>query len=85
MLESAINTAIKTAIQETKAGPWSKSYWTEELRTMKRSADAKMKEAEYSKLQEDMQEAAKAYSGYEKKTLKLRTKCWSFMCATSFR
>jgi uncharacterized protein YdaT len=77
ILKSALNTAIKTAIPETKAGPWSKSYWTKELKTMKRSADAKIKEAEDSKSQEDMEEAAKAYIEYKKKIQKQRTEEWN--------
>lgn len=77
MLESAVTTAISTAIPETKAGPWAKSYWTDDLKEIKRLADVKMKEAEYSKSQEDVKEAAKAYDKYEKETQRLRTEEWN--------
>ena len=76
-LESAIIETIKTAIPEAKPGPWSKSYWTDELREMKHSANARMMEAEYTRSPEDMQNAADAYSEYEKKTQKLRTNEWN--------
>lgn len=73
MLKSAIITEIETGLLETIVGPWSKGYWTEELRTMKCLANEKKKiYTKYMKLQEYIRNSVNAYSEYKKKTRKLR-------------